>query len=386
MTKQFLSAIIINERYINLSAILFKAAENQNVLVKVGATGEESAAELHRVDPGCDFSADRFMKYYSLRKCLSYNRYLNILIGGRGIGKTYQLKKYVIEQYLKSKKQFVWVRRYKTEIKEATDGFFTKHKNNYPGHKFSIRGKTAYIDGKQAGRFIALTNADILKGSDDFSAVTTIVYDEFIIDNKSSFRRYLPNELRVFTDLQETIFRTRQDGKVFMLANALSMVNPYCLAFGIKFHYNPLFKNDLIYAEMLSITNELAFAKATTPQNKLATKYLPEYNEYANNESFLNDDYSQIERKPKDSIQLFNIKTNNNIIYFFFASSSQALYACKAGDPKTIPLTVNKIAENNRPHAGAELKKIKSFAVAGRLFFENLQIKSEVEKMIYNRL
>lgn len=386
LTIQFLSAIIINERCINLSAILFKAAENQNALVKVGATGEESAAELHRVEPGCDFSADRIMKYYSLRKCLSYNRYLNILIGGRGIGKTYQLKKYVIEQYLKSKKQFVWVRRYKTEIKEATDGFFTKHKNNYPGHKFSIRGKTAYIDGKQAGRFIALTNADILKGSDDFSAVTTIVYDEFIIDNKSSFRRYLPNELRVFTDLQETIFRTRQDGKVFMLANALSMVNPYCLAFGIKFHYNPLFKNDLIYAEMLSTTNELAFAKATTPQNKLATKYLPEYNEYANNESFLNDDYSQIERKPKDSIQLFNIKTNNNIIYFFFASSSQALYACKAGDPKTIPLTVNKIAENNRPHAGAELKKIKSFAVAGRLFFENLQIKSEVEKIIYNRL
>lgn len=386
LTIQFLSAIIINERCINLSAILFKAAENQNALVKVGATGEESAAELHRVEPGCDFSADRIMKYYSLRKCLSYNRYLNILIGGRGIGKTYQLKKYVIEQYLKSKKQFVWVRRYKTEIKEATDGFFTKHKNNYPGHKFSIRGKTAYIDGKQAGRFIALTNADILKGSDDFSAVTTIVYDEFIIDNKSSFRRYLPNELRVFTDLQETIFRTRQDGKVFMLANALSMVNPYCLAFGIKFHYNPLFKNDLIYAEMLSTTNELAFAKATTPQNKLATKYLPEYNDYANNESFLNDDYSQIERKPKDSIQLFNIKTNNNIIYFFFASSSQALYACKAGDPKTIPLTVNKIAENNRPHAGAELKKIKSFAVAGRLFFENLQIKSEVEKIIYNRL
>lgn len=352
----------------------------------MGATGEESAAKLHRVEPGCDFSADRFMKYYSLRKCLSYNRYLNILIGGRGIGKTYQLKKYVIEQYLKSKKQFVWLRRYKTEIKEATDGFFTKHKNNYPDHKFEIKGKTAYIDGEQAGRFIALTNADILKGSDDFSAVTTIVYDEFIIDNKSSFRRYLPNELRVFTDLQETIFRTRQDGKVFMLANALSMVNPYCLAFGIKFHYTPLFKTDLIYAEMLSTTNELAFAKATTPQNKLATKYLPEYNEYANNESFLNDDYSQIERKPKDSIQLFNIKINNNIIYFFFASSSQALYACQSGDPKTNPLTVNKIAESNRPHAGAELKKIKSFAVAGRLFFENLQIKSEVEKMIYNRL
>lgn len=59
MTIQFLSAIIIDERYINLSSILFKAAENKSALVKVGATGEESAAELHRVDPGCDFSADR---------------------------------------------------------------------------------------------------------------------------------------------------------------------------------------------------------------------------------------------------------------------------------------------------------------------------------------
>lgn len=386
MTIQFLSAIIIDERYINLSSILFKAAENQNALVKVGCHRRGVGRRTAPCGNGVRLLRRPIMKYYSLHKCLSYNRYLNILIGGRGIGKTYQLKKYVIEQYLKSKRQFVWLRRYKTEIKEATDGFFTKHKNNYPGHKFEIKGKTAYIDGEQAGRFIALTNADILKGSDDFSAVTTIVYDEFIIDNKSSFRRYLPNELRIFTDLQETIFRTRQDGKVFMLANALSMVNPYCLAFGIKFHYSPLFKNDLIYAEMLSTTNELAFAKATTPQNKLATKYLPEYNDYANNESFLNDDYSQIERKPKDSIQLFNIKTNNNIIYFFFSSSSQALYACRAGDPKTNPLTVNKIAENNRPHAGAELKKIKSFAVAGRLFFESLQIKSEVEKIIYNRL
>ena len=59
LTKQFLCVIIINERCINLSAILFKAAENQNALVKVGATGEESAAELHRVETGCDFSADR---------------------------------------------------------------------------------------------------------------------------------------------------------------------------------------------------------------------------------------------------------------------------------------------------------------------------------------
>lgn len=49
----------MNERFINLSAILFKAAENQNALVKVGATGEESAAELHRVETGCDFSADQ---------------------------------------------------------------------------------------------------------------------------------------------------------------------------------------------------------------------------------------------------------------------------------------------------------------------------------------
>ena len=49
--------------------------------------------------------------YYDYNRILSYNAYLNILIGERGVGKTYGASKFVTSQFLKKRRR---IRLYKT--------------------------------------------------------------------------------------------------------------------------------------------------------------------------------------------------------------------------------------------------------------------------------
>ena len=50
--------------------------------------------------------------WYSPTNIKSYNKFLNFIIGGRGIGKTYGFKKDCISRYKKKGKQFIYLRRY----------------------------------------------------------------------------------------------------------------------------------------------------------------------------------------------------------------------------------------------------------------------------------
>ena len=62
--------------------------------------------------------------FTDVTRVLTYNAILNIVIGERGVGKSYSSKKYVIKHFLKTRKKFVYLRRYKTELKESVPKFF----------------------------------------------------------------------------------------------------------------------------------------------------------------------------------------------------------------------------------------------------------------------
>lgn len=44
---------------------------------------------------------------------------LILLFGERGVGKSYAFKKYEVKHFLKTNKQFVYIRRYKQELAKA---------------------------------------------------------------------------------------------------------------------------------------------------------------------------------------------------------------------------------------------------------------------------
>lgn len=118
------------------------------------------------------------------------------------------------------------------------------------GHKFSNKKDTMYIDDKLCGYAIPLSIANILKSS-TYENVDTIIFDEFIID-KGCYH-YLQNEVTQFLDLLETIGRLR-DIRVILLANAISITNPYFTYFNITLPYNSnikTFKDGLIAIEYI---------------------------------------------------------------------------------------------------------------------------------------
>ena len=61
--------------------------------------------------------------YWNIKNSLSHNCLFNFIVGDRGVGKTYGCKKWAIEDFLKTGAQFIYLRRYQTELKR-TNKFF----------------------------------------------------------------------------------------------------------------------------------------------------------------------------------------------------------------------------------------------------------------------
>ena len=184
------------------------------------------------------------LKWYSFNKILSYNAMMHFIVGPRGNGKTYGAKKKAIKDAIDKKRQFIYVRRYKEELGLAREAFFDDiiANDEFPDWDFRANGRVAQMahvetrDAKKRpwidiGYFVALSSGQSYK-SVPFPNVWTIIFDEFILEKSAT--HYLPNEPNLFMNFLNTVDRSKDQARVFFLANAVSIMNPYFLEFGIK--------------------------------------------------------------------------------------------------------------------------------------------------------
>lgn len=192
-------------------------------------------------------------KYYDFGPILSYNAVYNFITGGRGIGKTYGAKKRSIQRAIKYGEEFIYLRRYKTELAAARDTFFADIGVEFPDKDFRIHGYRAQMsepvdidtfedekayqkalkarEWQTIGYFISLSTAQKQK-SVSFPKVTMIIYDEFIIEKGAL--HYLPDEHIAFNNFYSTVDRYNDRVKVLFLANSVSIMNPYFIAYDIS--------------------------------------------------------------------------------------------------------------------------------------------------------
>ena len=172
--------------------------------------------------------------WFNVDRTLSHNCYINMITGNRGVGKTYNSLKRCIKNFLNKGEQFVYMRRYKSEMeggkKEAIFNSLIADRV-FPDHELTVKGWKMYCDGKEMGFFIPLSCSQSFK-SVSYDLVTTIIFDEFIVDK--AHIRYLKDEMNVFFDVLETVFRMRENVRVLMLSNAISIYNPYFVFYGVK--------------------------------------------------------------------------------------------------------------------------------------------------------
>lgn len=267
--------------------------------------------------------------FYSYNRILSYNAFLNFLIGERGVGKTYGAVKFVTKEFIKKGHEFVYLRRYKSDLKKSIPTLFTSliSNNEFPDNKLSFKGTNLLIDDKIAGYGFTLSTAQDLKSA-NFDKVKYIIFDEFIIDEGTK-KYYLNNEVEVFLNLLETISRLRNT-KVFLLGNAGNLVtNPYFIYFDLTIPTQSdirTFKDGLILLQYMK-NEEYRKEKEKSLIGRLTKGTNFEKYAYQNQDTHLNDNF--IEKKKGTSHFNFAVIYNNFTFGIWFDYKEGKIYVSK---------------------------------------------------------
>lgn len=339
--------------------------------------------------------------YYDMDKLISYNSLLSFVIGERGVGKSYGAKKYVAKHFINKHKQFVYIRRYKTELKEAMikkgEFIFWKQiqdNEELKGHEFKNDKEIMYIDGKIAGYGIPLSIANILKSS-TYDNVDTIIFDEFIIDKSSSYH-YLQDEVTAILETIETVARLR-DIRVIFLGNAISITNPYFTYFNLTLPYNSEFKiakrdNKGVPLIVINYIKNLKYREVKKASRFGQLIDGTEYGKYAIDNEFLRDSKSFIRKKSKQCKFYFILVINGKHYGVWCDYKEGMIYISNDYDPNCpvrFSINHNDHDENTlliRTRTSPFFKSIIEHYRLARLCFENQQIKNNVMEYLVKYL
>lgn len=183
------------------------------------------------------------MEYFDIRKIIadSPNTHVFNIVGQGGVGKSYSTKKYVLENYLKRKEQFIYVRRWTTEIQnDNLETVFAdleedpevlqwwKDWNDEEKYKYfhilpkggwfqivaeDVKGEFHYLE--KIGRPVALSKATTFKGG-TYNNFTTVWFDEFITDDGYRHGEKEPNSL---DKVVNTVGRAINEIRVILCGN-----------------------------------------------------------------------------------------------------------------------------------------------------------------------
>lgn len=330
--------------------------------------------------------------YYSLDKLFSYNFLIGFVIGERGCGKSFGSKLWCLKNFIKTSEQFIYIRRYKTELDTALATFWDDLQANgyFDDLKLEVKKSkmltTFTVDGEVCGYAVPLSTANILK-STSFPKVTTILFDEFLLDTGGSYR-YLKHEVTMFLDVIETVGRLR-DIKVILLGNALNVhASPYFAYWDLELPVNGnefrTFKDGAIVVQYIK-NLEYRNAKKASRFGKLIDG--TDYGRYAIDNEVLRENNSFIAKRPPNST-FDGMIVINGVSLGIWNGKDGYLYLSDKYDPNTVfkfvfdydDHTEGTIFENARTNMHMHIL-IRAYK-QGWLKFESQKIKSNAVSLL----
>lgn len=343
--------------------------------------------------------------FWNLRQTLTYNKLINVIVGNRGGGKTYGSKQWAIDNFIKRGEQFGYIRRYKDDLKEPMARFFDDIKHEYPDYEFHSDSKYFYIrlrseDQKQkwtikdiAGFGFTLSTASNRK-SIAYPNITTLIYDEFLIDKGN--QQYLPDEPIKLLNLYETVARPGTGHKrvrLFLLANAISITNPYFLFWDLKMPTKqdknnkwiwlhptrPILVEDVKGTDFMEAKKKSEFGSLVS-----GTKYA----EFSIENKFILDDPTFLEKKSPNARYYFTFIYKDQKFGVWADFSVGKMWVSYDVDPSfllTYSLTLSDHSPNTLLIKSMKKGHFKAFIDAykmGCVYFENMNIKNLVYEVI----
>jgi len=322
--------------------------------------------------------------WYDNSLLLSHNKLINFVIGNRGGGKTFNAKKWAINDFKKRGNTFIWIRRYKSELKKV-GRFFDDIKFMFPDDKLEVKGWKCYCNGEVFGEFIALSTSSQEK-SVPFPTVNKLIFDEFIIDKGAL--HYLKNEVSIFLELFETVARMRDNVRALFLGNAISVVNPYFLYWNIKPDLSKRFTvKELIMIELYT-DREYVNKKKQTQYGQLIEG--TDYGDYSIENVFLRDNDIFIEPKTNKADFMLAIKYNGIHYGFWVDYAEGVIFVNRQYDPSSYNLyAITKEDHGPNMLLIKSLKQCKALERVifcfqnGLLRFSDMQVKNQFFEFIH---
>lgn len=244
---------------------------------------------------------------------------LYICTTNRTGGKTTYFGRYFINRFLKYGEKFGLIYRYNYELDDISDKFFKDIGSLFfQGHEMTSKRRAKgvfhelFLDDKSCGYALALNNADqIKKYSHLFSDIERLLMDEF----QSETNHYCSDEVKKLLSVHTSI--ARGQGKqvryvpVFMLGNAVTLINPYYTHLGV---INRL-KSDTKFLKGDGFVIEQGYIDSASRAQKMSAFNRAfsssEYVAYASENVYLNDNTSFIEKPVGKNNYLCTIKYEN---------------------------------------------------------------------------
>lgn len=324
------------------------------------------------------------MKWYSISDKAEKLRAFNIIIGGRGIGKTYSALSYVIE----SGKPFIYLRNTDVQMKECLTAFGNPFKRWNHDHNRNIffrseRSHALIYDGddesgQPIGYGMALSTFENLRGV-DLSDVVYVVFDEFIEKRSLSFKQF-----ECFISFYETVNRNRELlGEdplcCILLSNSQKLANPILAGYGLIptiegmiRRGEKIFRNGALYLELPS-SNVSELKKQTANYTLInGTKIADE----ALNNAFAFDSFYCVK---KQNLNEYTPVVQIDDIYIYKHKNNGQLYACMS-QAQNIPVFSSR--DNLTAFLRAYGLKLLDAASQGKLYYADFVTKTLLLEII----
>ena len=303
-------------------------------------------------------------KYYSCEYLLTLkdaNRNIPdiyIADGNRTAGKSVSFKRKLVDTFLAKKtdiNQFYYLYRYKTDMQNVADMFFTDIRRLfYDGHEMTERklfdGAVVelQLDGEPCGYAMPLSlSSKIKRMSSIFVRLAHGFFDEYQDENN----QYLPNEVDKLHSIHTTI--ARGDGKqsrrvpLYMASNTVSILNPYYNLFGINklLHSNTkILRGDgWVFERTYNENAQREFETSAFNRAFAKTKYYS----FASQNVYLNDNMALVCRPEGHSEYIVSIRYN--LEWFNVRKYNTCVYVSQGYDssfPKRVSFQVNDVIDD----------------------------------------
>lgn len=321
------------------------------------------------------------MKFFDIAEYESDLKAVSIIIGGRGIGKTYSALDYLI----RTKKRFLYMRNTRQQIAECCSDFGNPFKrlNKDKGYDIQLVPQKEHInivngDLEVIGYASPLSVFENLRGI-DLSDVDYVLFDEFIETRKLTF-----DQFKAFVNMRETVGRNRElFGEAplicILLSNSQSLNNPILAGYDLipdiegmlKTHQQKMKRKNMFVLLPESEISELK--KKTSTYEGISNSRI--YKENIENK-FANDSFYGIKRR---NIREYAPLCKIDDMFIYRHKSSGKLYVCSI-NAMNIPEYSSK--DNALAFYQAYGRYMPLAYAHGEIDFSDFTIKSKFMKVI----